>query len=221
VQQVRTLTGGTVTFGIFGIPPSWLVSDLVADFRKRHPDVRVRLVGQNSSIVADEVRDGRVEVGLVSLPIDDRGLDVQPVSQDEILYLTADPERARRPVTIEQLSERPLILYDASFGAEDPARRQLQERSQRAGVRLEPDVEVEDLESALALAARGMGDTIAPIAWISSALIKKLHGASFDPPLYDTYAFIRRRDTEPSPAARVFLDIAERRIGALGARVAS
>ena len=221
MQEVRSLTGGTATFGIFGIPPSWLVSDIVGDFRRKHPDVKVRLVGQNSSIVADEVREGRVEAALVSLPIDDRGLDVRPVSQDEILYLSANERRTARPVSIEDLAERPLILYDVSFGSEDPARRQLTERAQRAGVRLEPIVEVEDLESALDLAARGIGDTLAPVAWIAQRLLRKLHAASFDPPLYDTYAFIQRRDAGLSPAARAFLQIAERRIGALGARLPS
>ena len=221
VQQVRTLTGGTATFGLFGNAPSWLVSELVRDFRRRHPAVRIRLVGQNSSIVADEVREGRLEAGLISLPIDDSGLDVRPASQDELKLLSPDPARAAAPVTIEALCAAPLILYDASFGWSDPMRRQLQERAQRAGLRLEPEVEVEDLEAALDLAARGIGDTLAQTGMLTGNLAKRLHHASFDPPLYDTFAFIHRRDAVLSPATRAFLEIAERRIGALGTRVAS
>ena len=221
VQEVRTLTGGTATFGLFGNAPSWLVSELVRDFRRRHPAVRIRLVGQNSSIVADEVREGRLEAGLVSLPIDDQGLDVRPAIQDELLFLSAEARRASQPVTIEDLCATDLILYDASFGGNDPMRRQLQERAQRAGIRLEPVVEVEDLEAALDLAARGIGDTIAQTGMVSTGLARKLHHAPFDPPLYDTFAFIHRRDAHLSPATRAFLEIAERRIGALGTRVDS
>ena len=69
-------SGGTATFGTFGNAPYYLLSDLVQDFRKRYPNVRVRLIGQNSSEVADAVRDGQLEAGLIVLPIDDRGLDV-------------------------------------------------------------------------------------------------------------------------------------------------
>lgn len=216
VRQVRELTGGTVTFGMFGIPPSWLVSELVGEFRRRHPKVRVRIVGQNSSVVADDVREGRVEAALVSLPIDDHGLDVRPAIRDELRYLSRDEARASEPIDIQAIGEAPLILYDATFGWQDPMRRQLYDRAQRAGVRLEPIVEVEDLDSALELASRGIGDTLAPMAWIAR---RKFHHQPFDPPLYDTYAFIQRRDTELSPAARAFLDIAERRIGALGTPV--
>ena len=71
-------TSGTATFGTFGNAPYYLLSDLVQDFRTRYPDVRVRLIGQNSSEVADAVRDGRLEAGLIVLPIDDRGLDIAP-----------------------------------------------------------------------------------------------------------------------------------------------
>jgi hypothetical protein len=44
-------------------------------------------------------------------------------------------------MTIERLTEAPLILADARYGWSDPARRQLLERAQRAGVILEPQIE--------------------------------------------------------------------------------
>src|SRR6476619_7801044 len=160
VREVRELKSGTATFGTFGQAPYYLLSDLVQDFRRRYPNVRVRLIGQNSSEVAEAVRDGRIEGGLIVLPIDDRGLDVRPAVDEELLYLSKDPERVKEPMTIERLAEAPLILYDARFGSEDPTRRQLAERAQRAGVTIEPQIEVEYVEAALDLALRGLGDTV-------------------------------------------------------------
>ena len=61
------------------------------EFRKRHPDVRVRAVGQNSAEVADAVRDGSLEGGLVILPVDDTGLEVRGARTEELLYVSADP----------------------------------------------------------------------------------------------------------------------------------
>jgi DNA-binding transcriptional LysR family regulator len=217
VREVRTLMAGTVTFGTFGNAPYYLLSDLVQDFRTRHPDVRVRLIGQNSSEVADAVRDGGLEAGLIVLPIDDRGLDVRAAMEDEILYMSVDPERVREPMTIERLADAPLILYDARFGWADPTRRQLAERAQRAGVTIEPDIEVEYLEAALDLAARGLGDTLAArkIA-LGRGFARRLKSVGFDPPLVDTFAFITRRNAHLSPATRAFMALAEERIQALG-----
>jgi DNA-binding transcriptional LysR family regulator len=221
VREVRDLAGGTVAFGTFGSAHHYLLGGLVQDFRQRFPNVRVRVVGQNSAEVADEVREGTLEAGLVVLPIDDRGLDVRPAMREEELYISADEERLREPVTIERLATAPLILYDARWGADDPTRRQLRERAQEAGVKVEPVIEVEYLTAALDLAARGLGDTVSPLSIITSrGYSRRLGGVPFDPPLYSTFAFITRRDAHLSPATRAFMELAERRVAALERRLA-
>ena len=217
VRQVRTLKGGTVSFGTFGSAHHSLLGGLIQDFRRRHPDVRVRVVGQNSVEVADAVRDGGLEAGLVALPVDDGGLELRPSIQEEQHYVSASPQRVRRPVTIEDLAAAPLILYDARWGPVDPMRRQLAERAQRAGVRIEPQIEVEYLTAALDLAVRRLGDTIAdPGVLVTRGYERTLASVSLDPPLHVTYAFVTRRNAHLSPATRAFMELADRRIAAMG-----
>ena len=84
-----------------------------------------------------------------------------PSIREENHYVSASTQRLAEPKTIEAIAAAPLILYDARWGALDPMRRQLDERAQRAGVRIEPQIEVEYMTAALDLAARGLGDTIA------------------------------------------------------------
>jgi DNA-binding transcriptional LysR family regulator len=217
VAGVRELTGGTATFGTFGEAPSWLIANVVATFRRRHPGVRVRVVGVNSTEVADSVRAGRIEAALVVLPVDDAGLDVRPVMEDELYYVSAVEARVRGPVAIERLATVPLILSDARWGSEDPTRRALLEAAQRAGVRLEPAIEVESSRSALELAARGLGDTVASkaIALRRGGLPAGLGFVSFDAPLLETFAFITRRDAPLSPASRELMALAEQQLAAL------
>jgi DNA-binding transcriptional LysR family regulator len=180
----------------------------------------VRVLGQNSAEVADAVGDGTLEAGLVALPVDDRGLDVRPAMREEQLFISANPAHVREPMTVEALAETPLILYDARWGADDPMRRQLRERAQEAGVRIEPVIEVEYLTAALELAARGLADTVGPMSiLISRGYSRRLHAVAFDPPLYETFAFITRRNAHLSPATRAFMEIAERRVQALQKRL--
>src|SRR5918997_3881870 len=220
VKEVRTLTGGTVSFGTFGSAHHYLLGGLVQDFRRRHPDVRVRVVGQNSVEVADAVRDGELEAGLVALPVDDGGLEVRPSIREENHYVSASPQRLKAPKSIEDLAAAPLILYDARWGPVDPMRRQLAERAQRAGVRLEPQIEVEYITAALDLVNRRLGDTIAgPQVLVTRGYSRKLDSVSLDPPLYDTFAFITRRGARLSPATRAFMALAEKRVQALEKRL--
>ena len=82
---------------------------------------------------------------------------------------------------------------------------------------VEPQIEVEYLTAALDLAARGLGDTIGVASVLTArGFARKLHSAAFDPPMYETYAFITRRNAHLSPATREFMKLAERRVQALG-----
>lgn len=219
VRGVRTLTGGTVTLGTFSSARHLILGDLIADFRARHPQVRVRVVGLNSSEVADAVREGTLEAGLVSLPVEDRGLDVSGVVWTcEAVYLSADPDRVRAPVDAEGLAQAPLILPEARWGNADPTRRRLLERVQRAGRSLTPVVEVESPALALALAARGVGDTVASLPLVHRlGHTGRLHSVPLDPPLRETFAFITRREAHLSPATRVLMDLAAKHLGLLPA----
>jgi DNA-binding transcriptional LysR family regulator len=218
VVAVRELRGGMATFGTWGTARYYPGVDLVAEFRRRHPTVRVRVVGQNSSEVVEAVRAGELEAGMIALPIDDRGLDVQPIMRDEIVYVSTDPARVRRPVTIEALAEAVLILPDASWGTEDPTRRQLAELGQRVGVSIQPEIDVEDVEAAIELAARGLGDTIVArgiLLAMGRRVPKRLGWVPFDEPIYDTFAFIARTNAPLSPASREFLSLARERLADL------
>jgi LysR family cyn operon transcriptional activator len=217
VRRARTLTGGTASLGTFSTAHHLLLPGLVEDFVRRHPEVAVRLVGENSVQLADAVRAGRLEAGLVALPIDDEGLEVgAPVAQLEVVYASADARRLDRAPTIERLAQVTLVLPEARWGDEDPTRRQLAERAQRAGVTIRPRIEVQHANAALELAARGIADTIVTRALLDALSYgDRLAAVSLDPPLHEVFAFIRRRNSRPSPATRALMTRAEEHLASL------
>jgi DNA-binding transcriptional LysR family regulator len=221
VAEVREVRGGTVSLGMFGDAPYYLLTEVIEEFRSRHPDVRVRIVGQNSSEVADALRAGELEAAVIALPVDDTGLEVRPLMSVEILFASS-AGRLPRKMTVERLADVPLIVYDAHYGWEDPTRRQLYERAQRAGVSLEPAVEIEDVMAAVQLAGRGVGDTLVSTAIATgSRFPRNLKVVPFDPPLRDTFALVTRRGGRLSPATRELLDLASREMTSFAERVAA
>jgi DNA-binding transcriptional LysR family regulator len=190
----------------------------VSSFLSRHPRMTVRLVGRNSSWTAERVRRGELEAAVVVLPIDDDKLDVRPIARDEVLYVSASPERTRQPVTIERLASTPLIFYDAESADNDPIRRQLAERAQADGLTLRPRVEVEFMDLALRLVAEGLGDSYVPSAYTHTASYPDgLTAVSFEPAVYDTFAVITRRAARVSPGARELITDLEAHMQALAA----
>jgi DNA-binding transcriptional LysR family regulator len=219
VGELTALRSGTVALGIFGEPSAWRVDELVAAFMRRHPDVSVRLVGRNSSAVVERIRRGELEAGVVLLPIDADRVDVRPIVRDEVLYVSADPERTRQPATIERLAATPLVFYDAESADNDPIRRQLAERAQALGVRLQPKVEVELKDIALRLVAGGIGDTYLPSAYTHAPYYPAdLTTAPFRPALFDTFAIVTRPGARLSAGVRELLADVEAHMRAVADR---
>ena len=219
VRRARTLTGGTATLGTFSTAHHLLLPALVEDFATRYPEVGVRFVGENSVQLADAVRDGRLEAALVALPIDDEGLDVgAPVAELEVVYASADRGRLDGAMTIERLAVATLVLPEARRGDEDPTRRRLAERAQRAGVALRPRIEVQHANAALELAARGIADSLVTRALLDGlGYGDRLAAAPLDPPLHEAFAFIRRRNARASPATSALMTLAEQHLACLAA----
>jgi DNA-binding transcriptional LysR family regulator len=220
VGELTALRSGTVALGIFGEPSAWRMDELVAAFMRRHPDVSVQLVGRNSSAVVERIRGGELEAGVVLLPIDADKVDVRPIVRDEVLYVSADPERTRQPATIERLAATPLVFYDAESADNDPIRRQLAERAQALGIRLQPKVEVELKDMALRLVAAGIGDTYLPSAYTHQPYYPAgLTTAPFRPALYDTFAIITRPGARLSAGVRELLGDVEAHMRAVADRL--
>ena len=210
VRALRDLDGGTATFGVLRNADPYLRDGLVRLFHRRHPKVRIQLVGQNSAETVEDVRTGRLEAGLVTLPAEGADqLDVLPLVRDEIVYVTAEPARVVSPPTVGDICSRDMVLYDAHFATSDPMRRQLTERAQLAGLHLTALMEVEYLSSALDLVAAGLGDTLAPSGAIANEVEpRRLHVSTLAEPIFDTVALIRRRGHVLSPATAEFARLA-------------
>ncbi|MFF8818652.1 MULTISPECIES: LysR family transcriptional regulator [Leucobacter] len=206
--ELRGIQRGSISLGVLRNANFYFLPDMVERFHRRRPNVNLRLFGQNSFEVVEGVRNGQLEAGIVVLPVPDEELEVFPLVQDEVLWASIHPERVATAVSIDQIVAHPVVLYDASYSWNDPTRRQLSERAQERGLRLQPRFEVEYLEAALELVKRGLGDTMVSRAVTQNVSFPpEIHVAPFETPLYDTIAVIRRRNSVYSPAIRELIDI--------------
>jgi DNA-binding transcriptional LysR family regulator len=207
VEDVRSLRSGTMAFGLFATPEAYGIDRLGSSFARTHPGLHLRLLGRNSSVAAERVRRGELEAALVTLPIDDDGLELRPFVRDEVVYVSADAAHTRELATIEQLTRRPLVVFDAESGDRDPLRRQLQERAQELGLQLQPRMETETMVMALRLVADGVGDTFVPRAHTRAPYFPPgLSSVGFDPVVYETFAIIQRTAARSSPATEAFIE---------------
>lgn len=213
VLALNNLEGGSASFGLLRNADYYHLSDLVKEFHRLHPRVSIKLVGQNSAETVNAVVAGELEAGLVVLDGLHTGLRAEPLVRDEVVHIAPVHTELPTRLTIEETLSRSLILYDASHGATDPTRNQLASRARAIGHELRADVEVERVETALDLVAAGFGETFACRAvTLDPRFPEVLSVHSYDPPIYDTIAFIQRKEHALSPATRDLARLASRKL---------
>lgn len=216
-RRVKSIDEGTVSFGTFNSAHLYLLTDLIREFHQLHPAVRIQVTGLNSSEVADAVRNGTLEAGLVQLPVDDRELVVsKSVFVDQVVYVSRTEEHTQEPVDIATLATRPLILSEARWSEDDPLRASLLQRAQAAGLTLLPRIEVEFQTHALELAAQGVGDSLVSYHVGRSVIEEQgLFWTTLAPSVEEHYAFVSRRGGAISPATNEFMKLAHRLLARL------
>jgi DNA-binding transcriptional LysR family regulator len=218
-RAVKSFETGTIRFGMFGTARLYAGAGLVADVLERYPGVRVELIGQNSSEVAEELRRGRLEAAMIAVhSIESEGMHVIPVAKDEIVYISSNPERLASPITAKRLSEASLVMPETTWRATDSIRTILRGLLHETGRNPLTRIEVEDVEIAVELVGRGLADSVIPRGAAEQLLPRLAPDAgwvSFRPKLYDNFAIVHRRGATLSPAAQLMIELATRRIQAI------
>lgn len=219
VQSVSALETGTIRFGMFGLAHLYAGAALIADVLEDHPGVRVELVGQNSADVQEQLRRGGIEAAMIAVPqVIGEGLDVRPVARDELVYISVDQERLRRPVTADRLAKASLVLAETTWRATDSTRTLLRRMLHETGWNPTTRIEVEDVETAVELVGMGLADSVVHrgvAAQLLPRLAPRAGFVSLRPRQFDTLAIVHRAGARLSPAAQLMTELATRRIQAI------
>jgi DNA-binding transcriptional LysR family regulator len=82
--------------------------------RRVHPHLDVRLTVAMAGRSVQEIRGGRVDAGLLTLPVEDADMITVPVLREELLLITTPthPMARRRRATPRELAGLPFILFE-------------------------------------------------------------------------------------------------------------
>jgi DNA-binding transcriptional LysR family regulator len=101
------LSGG-MTVCLYVFPP------LLKHLRRVHPNLDVRLTVAMAGRSVQEIRGGRVDAGLLTLPVEDADMITVPVLREELLLITTPthPVARRRKAAPRDLTGLPFILFE-------------------------------------------------------------------------------------------------------------
>lgn len=216
VMSVKAFETGTIRFGMFGVARLYASAGLIADVLQRYPGVRVELVGQNSTEVAEDLRRGRLEAAMLAVSgVESEGIQITPVAREELVFISAARTQLASPMTAERLSRANLVMPETTWRAEDSTRILLRQMLHETGRNPQTRIEVEDVETAVELVGMGLADSVIPRGAAEQLLPRLAPHAgwvSLEPKQFDTFAIVHRTGAVLSPAARLMIELATKRI---------
>ncbi|MBX6324382.1 MAG: LysR family transcriptional regulator, partial [Rhodospirillaceae bacterium] len=147
---VRLGTGATAC--IFLLPP------VLRRLRQRHPGLEITVSTGNTADIVRAVHDNLVDLGLVTMPVSGRMLDVRPIFDDEFVLIAPRGMDLPRRITPAALAQRPVLLYEPGGNT----RRLADAWFARGGAALRPVMSLGSVEAIKELVAAGLGCAVLP-----------------------------------------------------------
>lgn len=208
VDEITGLVRGSVAIGTVTLHPVD-VARLMAGFHTDYPEVEITLGADNSDVLLDSLSDGRLDLAIVSIGVDEQppDLDVQVITDEAIdaaVHL-GHPLAGRRLITLRALCEYPVISLPRGTGL----RTRLDSACAAAGVVPRIAFEATSPLELAELAEHGLGVAILPEFMARGR--SGLRAVPLSPGLRGRLVWAWRRDMT-SPAGRLLRERAIRQL---------
>jgi DNA-binding transcriptional LysR family regulator len=201
VRRVIGLEQGSLSVGGGATATGYLLPRAVRRFHEEHPGVRFHVREAASSAVQQGVLAGELDLGIVTLPLNNAGdgdiIVIHELADELRLIAPGDHKLAkRRTFRWRDLDGEPMIAFEAGSAV----RRVIDDQALAYGVTLRPVMELRSIETIRRHVQAGIG-----CALVSRFALPKGEGARCkDGMVVRQLAVIRRSDRVPSPAAQRF-----------------
>lgn len=176
-------------------------------FHERHPGVKLHLNHGTTPEVITFLKEGRIDLGVVRMPIVDPQLQVTESFQLQDCFVAGAryAELKNEVLTLDALLQYPIIL----FSRNSRARMTITEIFQNYGYSIKPEIEVGSVDLLIEFARRGLGISYVTREFVSRELEEgSLFEVAIDIPLPPSHVgLLTMRNMPLSSAAKAFIGL--------------
>jgi DNA-binding transcriptional LysR family regulator len=168
LKRGRLSIAGGMTACIYVLPK------LLKRFRALHKDVDLLVTSGSADTLLGLLRNHRVDLALLTLPIVGADLEVRPVLREELVIVTArrHPLAKQHLIDARSLARYPLVLFEQG----STTRRVIDQFFLTQQIPMNVAMETESVEIIKAMVASGLGITLIPYAAIAADVRGKRFG---------------------------------------------
>ncbi len=205
VLALSRLEAGVVRLGGGATAISFLLPEAIAALQQAHPGIVFQVKEAGSRDIERDVLDERLELGVVTLPVQSQDFEITPLRSDRIVLVAAraHPLARRRRVDTADLEGQAMVAFEAPSAI----RRLIDQALRAAGVRVQVVMELRSIPAILRMVA-----TTRRLAFVSQLGVGRggddirvlpVRGLRIKRDL----AVIRKRERPLSPAAAAFAEL--------------
>lgn len=118
IGQLQEKQKGTLRLGASTTIAQYVLPPILAEFRKRFPEIQLSLVIQNSEKIEELLSNHKIDVGLIEAKIKNRTFHYFPFIKDEIVLVSRQnhPISSKISIKIDDLKNIPLIFREPGSG---------------------------------------------------------------------------------------------------------
>ncbi len=122
-RRTQNPESGTVRLGIFPTLGPYLLPHVVSKIRKRFPNLELLLIEEKTEVILHQLREGRLDVGVLALPLHDDQVHIEPLFEEPFLLAVPESHRLARNkiMRIEDLAQESLLLLEDGHCLRDQA----------------------------------------------------------------------------------------------------
>ncbi len=169
ILQMEKTVSGDLRMGCSLTVGEYILPEFLKRFKETHPLIQMSVEITNSHNIVTNIKDQRIDVGLIETPIEDPHINMEPILEDELVLIAAPdyfPNHELK-ISLDKLKGIPLIVREKGSGTREVVQHYLQ----KAGLKLDELTIVMELGSTEAIKAAvesGLG-----VSFISKNAIKK------------------------------------------------
>ena len=188
-RRARDPEAGSVRLGIFPTLAPYLLPHVVPQLRARLPRLELLLAEDKSDVVLKQLREGRLDAGVLALPLHDDSLHVEFLFEEPFVLAAPESHRlAHHPdgLRLRDLAGEHLLLLEDGHCLRDQAL----DVCARAGAGEHDGFRATSLETLRQMVVAGVGITLLPMLAVK-------------PPVAEPAGLSLRRFADPPPSRRI------------------
>lgn len=170
MERFKSGEAGQLVIGVTPFRSSYLIPDVIKEFRSAFPNIQVKLQEAGSDVLRKEAAEGKYDFAVINLPVDESVLDIIPLEADRLVlvvpsewkHLLSLPEDCRGidfsacrelPFAVVQKNQEMRLLFEKLCATHN----------------FHPHIaaEVVSLTTAWSMACSGVAATILPLQFVS------------------------------------------------------